>query len=144
MTPENFCYWLQGIFEVSNPQELSKEQLQVIKDHLALVFLKFTPFVKIETDIKIDKDKIKEDVDKISKEKVDKIFRDLQDRIYQKVWKEGINNPPQCQSGKLCSKPIQGHPDHFVTGLQSSDIKDMRTGESILPFMFDDGPPRSC
>jgi hypothetical protein len=42
MTPENFCYWLQGLFEVGNPTELSKEQLDVVKEHLQLVFKKVT------------------------------------------------------------------------------------------------------
>lgn len=43
MTPENFCYWLQGFAEIQNPIEITKEQVQVIKDHLKLVFTKVTP-----------------------------------------------------------------------------------------------------
>ncbi len=43
MTPENFCYWLQGLLEVGNPYELDSEQVEIIKDHLALVFKKETP-----------------------------------------------------------------------------------------------------
>ena len=42
MTPENFCYWLQGLFEVGNPQELSRAQLVIVKEHLQLVFIKKT------------------------------------------------------------------------------------------------------
>lgn len=38
---ENFCYWLQGFFELSGttgPGFLTDEQIQMIKNHLALVF----------------------------------------------------------------------------------------------------------
>lgn len=38
MTSREFCYWLQGLFEVGNPQELTLVQTTVIKQHLALVF----------------------------------------------------------------------------------------------------------
>lgn len=49
MTPENFCYWLQGYLELDEqaveprPMQLSAAQVIVIKDHLALVFNKQTP-----------------------------------------------------------------------------------------------------
>ena len=44
MTPQNFTYWLQGFFELSDElNELNDRQLQIIKDHLALVFKKETP-----------------------------------------------------------------------------------------------------
>ncbi len=43
MTPENFCYWLQGYFEIAQPQTLSSEHIQQIKDHLTQVFNKQTP-----------------------------------------------------------------------------------------------------
>jgi len=44
MTPEQFCYWLQGMLE-GNPNltKLSKDQTQIIKDHLETVFTKVTP-----------------------------------------------------------------------------------------------------
>jgi hypothetical protein len=42
MTPENFCYWLQGYIELSNCKSLSPEQTQMIRDHLNLVFKKET------------------------------------------------------------------------------------------------------
>lgn len=43
MSPENFCYWLQGWLEIQNPSSASAEQLQEVKNHLALVFTKVTP-----------------------------------------------------------------------------------------------------
>jgi hypothetical protein len=38
MTPRDFAYWLQGFFELADRDQLSAEQVQVIKEHLALVF----------------------------------------------------------------------------------------------------------
>lgn len=42
MTPENFCYWLQGYYEINGGGPLTKEQSAVIMDHLELVFEKKT------------------------------------------------------------------------------------------------------
>lgn len=36
MTPENFCYWLQGFIEISNPSAISSKELQEIRNHLKL------------------------------------------------------------------------------------------------------------
>jgi hypothetical protein len=38
MTSREFAYWLQGFFEVCNPETISKEQTLQIKNHLNLVF----------------------------------------------------------------------------------------------------------
>lgn len=38
MTSRDFCYWLQGMFELSDPKSLSKEQTSLIKKHLHMVF----------------------------------------------------------------------------------------------------------
>jgi hypothetical protein len=43
MTTEQFTYWLQGFMEVANPTTLDEKQIQIIKDHLALVLDKQTP-----------------------------------------------------------------------------------------------------
>lgn len=43
MTTEQFTYWLQGFFEISDTKTLNAKQVQIIKDHLALVFDKVTP-----------------------------------------------------------------------------------------------------
>ena len=49
MSPENFCYWLQGYFELQLKvggdahNVLSSLQVQQIRDHLQLVFKKETP-----------------------------------------------------------------------------------------------------
>lgn len=44
MTSNDFCYWLNGFFELSNGTTLSDEQVKIIKDHLSLVFKKETPY----------------------------------------------------------------------------------------------------
>lgn len=42
MTADQFCYWLQGFFEVSGQTTLTEPQVSVIKEHLQLVFKKET------------------------------------------------------------------------------------------------------
>lgn len=45
MTSRDFCYWLQGYFELNNatsertPEHLSEGQVQAIKNHLKMVFV---------------------------------------------------------------------------------------------------------
>jgi hypothetical protein len=47
MTPENFCYFLQGFLELSQhsdgPKHLNEKQIEEIKNHLKLVMTKVTP-----------------------------------------------------------------------------------------------------
>jgi hypothetical protein len=43
MTPEQFCYWLQGALETRAKGPLDQFTIDVIKDHLNLVFDKKTP-----------------------------------------------------------------------------------------------------
>lgn len=38
MTSRDFCFWLQGFFEVSKEKTLDKEKVETIKKHLALCF----------------------------------------------------------------------------------------------------------
>jgi hypothetical protein len=42
MNERDFCYWLQGFFEVSASEKLTEEQVLIIKEHLQLVFYKKT------------------------------------------------------------------------------------------------------
>lgn len=46
MTPEQFTYWLQGYAEL-NAAPPSAEQWQSIRDHLATVFNKVTPPMRL-------------------------------------------------------------------------------------------------
>lgn len=43
MTPQDFCYWLQGFFEMTETDSLSPVQTEILRDHLKLVFEKKTP-----------------------------------------------------------------------------------------------------
>lgn len=38
MTSRDFCYWLQGYFELQGPGPLSQEQVAVVSAHLSMVF----------------------------------------------------------------------------------------------------------
>lgn len=38
MQSRDFCFWLQGLFELNEPTELNAKQTQLIKQHLGLVF----------------------------------------------------------------------------------------------------------
>lgn len=42
MTPEQFCYWLQGFNEINRRYPTEKEW-EIIADHLKTVFFKTTP-----------------------------------------------------------------------------------------------------
>jgi len=39
METRDFIYWLQGFFELTNPKTINEEQTDLIKRHLALVFI---------------------------------------------------------------------------------------------------------
>jgi hypothetical protein len=39
MTARDFAYWLQGLFELGNPTALDAAQTDLVKRHLALVFV---------------------------------------------------------------------------------------------------------
>lgn len=38
MTSRDFCYWLQGYFEVSRAQTMAAPETEMVKRHLAMVF----------------------------------------------------------------------------------------------------------
>lgn len=61
MTPENFIYWLQGKLEIGDTKSLNEQEVQIIKDHIALVLKKETPKrheLKITADPKQNPDTI--------------------------------------------------------------------------------------
>lgn len=39
MDSVDFCYWLQGLFELGDPKELNAKQVDLIKKHLNMVFV---------------------------------------------------------------------------------------------------------
>jgi hypothetical protein len=38
VTSRDFCYWLQGLFELGEPVALNETQTKAVRAHLALVF----------------------------------------------------------------------------------------------------------
>jgi hypothetical protein len=44
MTPNDFCFWLNGYLEMSGAESIDKTQTDILKDHLKLVFEKKTPY----------------------------------------------------------------------------------------------------
>ena len=42
MNERDFCYWLQGFVELNGIETLSETQVQIIEEHLNLVFNKTT------------------------------------------------------------------------------------------------------
>lgn len=51
MTPEQFCFWLHGFFELTDTRNVTEEQAQMIREHLDLVFTKVTPPLKKKPDL---------------------------------------------------------------------------------------------
>lgn len=39
MSSREFIYWLQGFFEISGAKEVTPEQVEIIKNHMAMVFI---------------------------------------------------------------------------------------------------------
>lgn len=55
MKSVEFCYWLQGMFELSKPETLTAEQTDLIKRHLAMVFIhEIDPSYPKEQLVKLD------------------------------------------------------------------------------------------
>ena len=74
MESKSFCYWLQGLLEIGKPETLNKEQVEIIKNHLNLVF-------KHEIDPSLNEGKTKEEVQELhdihdGKFDFDKIIKD--------------------------------------------------------------------
>ena len=63
MTSRDFCYWLQGYFEVSNPNIIEQPQVEMIQKHLNLVF-------KHEIDPSMGDKQHQEDLNKIHQVKL--------------------------------------------------------------------------
>lgn len=54
MTPLEFCYWLQGFMEISDPAKIDETQTAIIKEHLGLVFNKETRNFRTLDNVKFD------------------------------------------------------------------------------------------
>ena len=38
MKSVEFCYWMQGLFEIGDVKELNEKQVEIIRKHLDMVF----------------------------------------------------------------------------------------------------------
>ena len=55
MNSIDFCFWLQGCFEITNTDSLTDEQVKIIKNHLNLVFKhEIDPLRESETTTSVD------------------------------------------------------------------------------------------
>ena len=64
MTSRDFAYWIQGFFELSNAETITKEQAIMIKKHLNLVF-------KHEIDPSMGDEKHQQELNDIHNQKVE-------------------------------------------------------------------------
>lgn len=48
MTERDFCYWLQGFFEITERKKLTEKEVEQIKKHLTLVFKNVTSTEKVQ------------------------------------------------------------------------------------------------
>lgn len=39
MTSRDFCYWLQGFFEIAKPSGIYETEIDMIRNHLNMVFI---------------------------------------------------------------------------------------------------------
>ena len=53
MTPEQFCYWLQGRAELQPDVPLSDAEWKSVREHLATVFVKVTPHLSLSEHIEL-------------------------------------------------------------------------------------------
>lgn len=84
MTERDFCYWLQGLTELTSGQTPNPAQWKSIKEHLDLVFRKVTPEVgNVEVKIDVNTKNAQKSIDDLKK-----AYDDL-----AKVAKEGGSTP---------------------------------------------------
>jgi hypothetical protein len=86
MTPENFCYWLQGRVEFSDKCP-TQEEWALITEHLKLVFDKRTP--PLATPVEKKPEKLLE-----TEQKKEKTLLDFVEEFNKQQTKKDINIPP--------------------------------------------------
>jgi len=87
MTPRDFCYWLQGCFELGG-KDLNNKQIEIIASHLKLVFTynphpkdegaTFCYFMKgyLQNNKEFNEKYIKSELNKCFKHEIDPIYGD--------------------------------------------------------------------
>lgn len=74
MTSRDFAFWLQGYFEISNPEKINKREVELIKKHLNLVF-------KHEIDPSMGNEEHQKELNEIHSPKPSKIFPNEDDVV---------------------------------------------------------------
>jgi hypothetical protein len=74
MTSRDFAFWLQGYFEISQPQTINEREVELIKKHLNLVF-------KHEIDPSMGDENHQEELNMIHSPKPVKIFPNEDDVV---------------------------------------------------------------
>lgn len=99
MIKQEFCYWLQGYFELSGSAEpLTETQLNIIKNHIALVSEvegknDYTAWLQGAIDV-CDSKESRSKLTLLAKEKLHKIFQHVIDPSYNNNDKlNKIHNP---------------------------------------------------
>lgn len=95
MEAQQFCYWMQGFAELSGDALPTPEQWKSIREHLATVFVKVTPEVRVShADLVKAAEKKKADMAEI--------FRKAQEqKLEPNLWPAGPYKPRDifCQQG---------------------------------------------
>ena len=87
MNERDMLYWLRGFFELTDAKTLTEKQVEIIKNHLDLVFEKITPDVDLSgTNLKIDSSddniRICSSEEKLDRDKIAKALR----ASYHRPW----------------------------------------------------------
>lgn len=94
MTPVNFCYWLQGFFEISEVDKeitLTPEQVKMIRAHLNLVFFHAIDPETLKDKSELEKLKYKKihdgakSGDSISQKEFDELIKSIQSQDSQAI-----------------------------------------------------------
>lgn len=135
MTPENFTYWLQGWFELNDTidhrEGASPETLQVIKDHLKLVFDKQTPDrKKVEENWVGDNDELK--MSEESKIDIDKLSKEIEKYNNNHPW-----NYPNVQKDDTIKPSWPTYPTIICSNMSQEEWKNQHESDFSSSFKSD-------
>lgn len=106
MNSEQFVFWLQGFFELTDSNNLSPNQVKMIKEHLGLVFNKVTPpLEKSQTPPPLPKKEEPKNEGLFCKKDFEQIFKDLEKVFTDSDFEWRDPRHPRFRkpsSGKLC------------------------------------------
>lgn len=113
MNERDFCFFLQGFLEIGNPQAISSDKVQIIRDHIDLVYKDEDSERNIENAAKnfhrwLDGFLTCFDKKYITKEQIILINNKL-DKVFNKITPIYNSNPHQIQNTEYCSKTEDGY-----------------------------------